>query len=254
MDTTQTEATTEFVSGEEGQTDVIDQVVNEADGEAMQAEEAVEQEIDWEGEAKKFQSMYDRTYAENGKLKQLEPLGQLLESRPDLVDLLQNNINGSQAKQKASEPALPEEDFNPWEAYYKPGSQSYEFRKKQELDLTNQVVGQALQRQERQMAEQMTYNNTVNELRNTYKFSDDDVSNFMQFVTQPKEQVGLPNLVKLYRDVNKGGMVNDTAQAVTAAKNAPRSPGAIQGAPPQTKSDVDKVWDSVMGVGDKTVF
>ena len=254
MDTTQTEATTEFVSGEEGQTDIIDQVVNEADGEAMQAEEAVEQVIDWEGEAKKFQSMYDRTYAENGKLKQLEPLGQLLESRPDLVDLLQNNINGSQAKEQPSKPALPEEDFNPWEAYYKPGSQSYEFRKNQELDLTNQVVGQALQRQERQMAEKMTYNNTVNELRNTYKFSDDDVNNFMQFVTQPKEQVGLPNLVKLYRDVNKGGMVSDTAQAVTAARNAPRSPGAIQGAPPQTKSDIDKVWEGVMGVGDKTVF
>ena len=49
MDTTQTEATTEFVSGEEGQADIIDQVVNEADGEAMQAEEAVEQVIDWEG-------------------------------------------------------------------------------------------------------------------------------------------------------------------------------------------------------------
>ena len=198
--------------------------------------------------------MYDRAYADNGKLKQLEPLGQLLESRPDLVDLLQSNISGKQAKQAESKPALPEEDFNPWEAYYKPGSQSYEFRKQQELELTNQVVGQALQRQEQQMSEQMTYNNTVNELRGTYKFSDEDVNNFMQFVTQPKEQVGLPNLVKLYRDVNKGGVVNDTAQAVTAAKNAPRSPGAIQGAPPQTKSDADKVWDSVMSVGDKTVF
>ena len=201
MDTTQTEATTEFVSGEEGQTEIIDQVVNETDNEAMQAEEAVEQAIDWESEAKKFQSMYDRAYADNGKLKQLEPLGQLLESRPDLVDLLQNNINGAPAKQQESKPALPEEDFNPWEAYYKPGSQSYEFRKQQEMELTNQVVGQALQRQEQQMAEQMTYNNTVNELRNTYKFSDDDVNNFMQFVTQPKEQVGLPNLVKLYRDI-----------------------------------------------------
>ena len=254
MDTTQTEATTEFVSGDDGQADIIDQVVNEADGEAMQAEEAVEQETDWEGEAKKFRSMYDRTYAENGKLKQLEPLGQLLESRPDLVDLLQNNINGSPAQKKASGPTLPEEDFNPWEAYYKPGSQSYKLREQQGTELTNQIVGQALQRQERQLAEQMTYNNTVNELRNTYKFSDDDVNNFMQFVTQPKEQVGLPNLVKLYRDINKGGVVNDTAQAVTAAKNAPRSPGAIQGAPPQTKSEIDKVWESVMGVGDKTVF
>ena len=254
MDTTQTEATTEFVSGDEGQTEVINQVVNETDNEVMQAEEAVEQAMDWEGEAKKFQSMYDRAYADNGKLKQLEPLGQLLESRPDLVDLLQSNINEKSAKKELSKPALPEEDFNPWEAYYKPGSQSYEFRKQQETELTNQVVGQALQRQEQQMSEQMTYNNTVNELRGTYKFSDEDVNNFMQFVTQPKEQVGLPNLVKLYRDVNKVGSVSDTAQAVSVAKNAPRSPGAIQGAPPQTKSDADKVWDSVMSVGDKTVF
>ena len=194
MDTTQTEATTEFVSGEEGQTEIIDQVVNETDNEAMQAEEAVEQAIDWESEAKKFQSMYDRAYADNGKLKQLEPLGQLLESRPDLVDLLQSNINGAPAKQQESKPALPEEDFNPWEAYYKPGSQSYEFRKQQEMELTNQVVGQALQRQEQQMSEQMTYNNTVNELRNTYKFSDEDVNNFMQFVTQPKEPVSYTHL------------------------------------------------------------
>ena len=55
MDTTQTEATTEFVSGEEGQNDVIDQVVNETDNEAMQTEEAVEQVMDWASEAKKFQ-------------------------------------------------------------------------------------------------------------------------------------------------------------------------------------------------------
>ena len=58
MDTTQTEATTEFVSGEEGQTEVIDQVVNETDNEAMQVEEAVEQVMDWESEAKKFQSIF----------------------------------------------------------------------------------------------------------------------------------------------------------------------------------------------------
>ena len=104
MDTTQTEATTEFVSGEEGQNDVIDQVVNETDNEAMQTEEAVEQVMDWESEAKKFQSMYDRAYADNGKLKQLEPLGQLLESRPDLVDLFKaTSVENKQSKRNLNQ-------------------------------------------------------------------------------------------------------------------------------------------------------
>lgn len=69
--------------------------------------------------------------------------------------------------------------------------------------MMNNVVNNALNEQKRQMTEEITYNNTVNELRNTYKFSDNDVQEFMGFVSQPKEQVGLSNLVKLYRDVNK---------------------------------------------------
>ena len=47
---------------------------------------------DWEGETKKFQSMYDRSQSEVGRLKKLEPIGELLESRPDLVQVLQDKI------------------------------------------------------------------------------------------------------------------------------------------------------------------
>ena len=72
----------------------------------------VQQEIipenEWEVEARKFQSMYDRTQAENDKLKRLEPLGDLLESRPDLVDVLQKNINGQPQQQQAQQ-ATPEQ-------------------------------------------------------------------------------------------------------------------------------------------------
>ena len=242
------------VSGVEAQpqVDAIDEVDYSAPEQNVESESVPLNE--WEVEAKKFQSMYDKSQSEVDKLKRLEPLGELLENRPDLVNVLQENMNQPAQPQQVNQEGLKPEDFNPWDAFYSPESPSFKFRLNQEMQLAKDVVDNAMAQQKQQMQEEITYNNTVNELRNTYKFTNDDVQEFMGFVSQPKEQVGLPNLVKLYRDVNKGGVVNDTAQAVNAAKNAPRSPGAIQGAPPQTKSDDDKVWDSVMSVGDKTVF
>ena len=212
-------------------------------------------EGEWEVEARKFQSMYDRTQAENNKLKRLEPLGELLESRPDLVDVLQKNINGQPQQQQAQrEPqqGISAEDFNPWDAYYNSESPSFKFRMKQDVGMMNNVVNNALGEQKRQMTEEITYNNTVNELRNTYKFSDNDVQEFMGFVSQPKEQVGLSNLVKLYRDVNKKGNISDTAQAVQAAQQQPRTAGVLQGgAPSSPKSEDKQMWDKIVNAGSR---
>ena len=102
------------------------------------------------------------------------------------------------------------------------------------------------------MTEEITYNNTVNELRNTYKFSDNDIQEFMGFVTQPKEQVGLSNLVKLYRDVNKKGNAPETAQAVKAAQNQPRTAGVLQGGSTTSpKSEENKMWDNIVNAGSR---
>ena len=211
-------------------------------------------EGEWEVEARKFQSMYDRTQAENNKLKRLEPLGELLESRPDLVDVLQKNINGQPQQRAQQEPqqGISAEDFNPWEAFHNSESPSFKFRVKQDVAMMNNVVNNALGEQKRQMTEEITYNNTVNELRNTYKFSDNDVQEFMGFVSQPKEQVGLSNLVKLYRDVNKKGNISDTAQAVQAAQQQPRTAGVLQGgAPSSPKSEDKQMWDKIVNAGSR---
>ena len=90
-------------------------------GEVVEA--APDMGTDWEGETKKFQSMYDRSQSEVGRLKKLEPIGELLESRPDLVQVLQDKIVNPDggSEQKAQ---LDENDFNPWDAYYKPDSPS----------------------------------------------------------------------------------------------------------------------------------
>tara|TARA_R100001086_G_scaffold108885_1_gene55158 strand:- start:28 stop:864 length:837 start_codon:yes stop_codon:yes gene_type:complete len=274
MDNTQTEAVPQADGLVDGGPSIVEEVRAEADEQYVDSAEPVEQEApvdfsapeveiesetipenEWEIEARKFQSMYDRTQAENDKLKRLEPLGDLLESRPDLVDVLQKNLNGQpqpQQPQQETQQGLPAEDFNPWDAYYNPESPSFKFRMNQDVQMMNNVVNNALGEQKRQMTEEITYNNTVNELRNTYKMSDGDINEFMGFVTQPKEQVGLSNLVKLYRDVNKKGNAPDTAQAVKAAQNQPRTAGVLQGgAPSSPKSEENQVWDNIVNAGSR---
>ncbi len=274
MDNTQTEAVQQADGLVDGGPSIVEEVREQADeqyvesSETVQSEDSVDfsapevenvsetiPENEWEIEARKFQSMYDRTQAENDKLKRLEPLGELLESRPDLVDVLQKNLNGQpqqQAPQQQSQQGLPAEDFNPWDAYYNPESPSFKFRQQQDVGMMNNVVNNALSEQKRQMTEEITYNNTVNELRNTYKMSDNDVQEFMGFVSQPKEQVGLSNLVKLYRDVNKKSNAPDTAEAVRAAQSQPRTAGVLQGgAPSSPKTEENKVWDNIVKAGSR---
>ena len=275
MDNTQTEAVPQADGLVDGGPSIVEEVRAEADEQYVESAEGVEseQQVDfsapevetesetipeneWEIEARKFQSMYDRTQAENDKLKRLEPLGDLLESRPDLVDVLQKNLNGQpqqQQPQQQAQQGLPAEDFNPWDAYYNPESPSFKFRVNQDVQMMNNVVSNALGEQKRQMTEEITYNNTVNELRNTYKMSDGDINEFMGFVTQPKEQVGLSNLVKLYRDVNKKGNAPETAEAVKAAQNQPRTAGVLQGgAPSSPKSEENKMWDGIVNAGSRS--
>ena len=275
MDNTQTEAVPQADGLVDSGPSIVEEVRAEADEQYVESAEGIESEEqvdfsapeveatsetipanEWEIEARKFQSMYDKTQAENEKLRRLEPLGDLLESRPDLVDVLQQNLNGQpqqQQPQREAQQGLPAEDFNPWDAYYNPESPSFKFRMNQDVQMMNNVVNNALGEQKRQMTEEITYNNTVNELRNTYKFSDNDVQEFMGFVTQPKEQVGLSNLVKLYRDVNKKGNAPETAQAVRAAQNQPRTAGVLQGgAPSSPKSEENKMWDGIMKAGSRS--
>jgi len=174
MDNAQTEAQPVADGLVDSGPDIVEDVRTETDGqyaESLESQEPVDfsapevevkqetiPENEWEVEARKFQSLYDRTQAENAKLKRLEPLGDLLESRPDLVDVLQKNINGQpqQQPQQETQQGLPAEDFNPWDAYYNAESPSFKFRMNQDVQLMNSVVSKALDEQKRQMTEDIT--------------------------------------------------------------------------------------------------
>ena len=207
--------------------------------------------VDYEAEAKKFQSMYDRAQAENAKLQQGAQLLQLLEQRPDLVKTLEDGIANPQGQNQSTQEVAPAvDDFNPWEAYDE-NTETGKFVDQKITNKVDQLVSERLAQQQRQMQAEMQMQNTVNELRGTYKLSDNDIQDFLQFTTQPKEQVGLNNLVKLWQ-MQSGTSVanNDTMEAVNAAKQAPRTAGVLQGQAPQSpKTDSDKVFDSIMGSG-----
>ena len=66
--------------------------------EAVVEGEQTSEAVDWEAEAKKFQSMYDKKVAEHENLKQdsndLIQLRQVLSEKPELVDVIEKSLAG----------------------------------------------------------------------------------------------------------------------------------------------------------------
>jgi len=204
---------------------------------------------DWEGETKKFQSMYDRSQSEINRLKKLEPIGDLLESRPDLVEVLQEKIvNPSSGS--GQEAQLDENDFNPWDAYYKPESPSYRLRVKKEQETVGSAVSEIrneFAQREAETQQRQFLNTTVNELKSKHNMDDQQVNHFLEWSAQPKEAVGLGNLVKLWKDVNSAPVQGQTSiDAVKAVQKVPPSAGVLQGQAAETVSDDNKIFDRVL--------
>ena len=204
------------------------------------------EDMNWEKEAKKFQSMHDRVLADKKHLEQYKPLINLLEQRPDLVETLRDNIVGKPGEDKQTEALqLNEDEFNPWDAYNKPGSPSYDFRVKEEEARINNAVGNAIRGQE----QKQFLNDTVSSLKSDYQMDEGEVQDFMNFARQPKERVPLENLVKLFK-MNKGEYKEPTIKKPDTTNQA-RTAGVLQGGSVPTKSEQDRMWDSILSVAQR---
>ena len=183
----------------------------------------VNEDMNWEKEAKKFQSMYDRAEADKKHLSQYKPLINLLEQRPDLVETLRDSIVGGKGESNTTEAQqLTEDEFNPWDAYNKPGSPSYNFRVKEEEGRINSAVNNAMRGQE----QRQFITNTVNKLESDFGMNKDEVQEFMQFAQQPKDNVPLDNLVRLFK-MNKGEYKEPVIQKLDTSNQA-RTAGVLQ--------------------------
>ncbi len=197
--------------------------------------------MNWEKEAKKFQSMYDRAEADKKHLSQYKPLINLLEQRPDLVETLRDNIVGNKGVNKPTEAQqLNEDEFNPWDAYNKPGSSSYEMRVKQEESRINSAVQNAMRGQE----QKQFLSDTVSKLKSDFGMQENEVQEFMEFTSAPKDSVPLDNLVKLFK-MNKGEYKEPVIQKPDTSNQA-RTAGVLQGGAVPTKSEQDGMWDQIL--------
>tara|TARA_R110002167_G_scaffold121081_2_gene299321 strand:+ start:170 stop:1048 length:879 start_codon:yes stop_codon:yes gene_type:complete len=222
-------------------------------------EEEVNYATDWENESRKFQSMYDKQKADydslQGQVQNLEPLKQLqsvLESRPDVVEAIQERLEGKPASKneaQSAENSVDENSFDPWEAYYKPESPSYKLRVDKEKALVNEAVSEQMAGIQSQVAMQ----NLKSELKSKYDMTDDnEIDQFINFAMTPREQLPVDFLINVYKQFyNKGTNApsSENIQAVADAQAMPRSAGVLQGGDPQVKSEVDVSWDRILKAG-----
>ena len=222
-------------------------------------EEQIDYGTDWENETKKFQSMYDKQKAEydslQSQVQQMEPLKQLqnvLESRPDVVEAIQERLQGKPTTSNETiqpDNQVDESSFDPWEAYYKPDSPSYKLRVGKEKALVNEAVSEQMAGIQSQVAMQ----NLKGELKSKYGMEDDsEIEEFINFAMTPRDQLPVELLLNVYRQhYNKGvnAPSSENIQAVANTQAMPKSAGVLQGGEPSVKSEVDVSWDRILKAG-----
>ena len=206
--------------------------------EEVQEEEQVDEEQvqanPLDDEVKKWQSMYDKAQADNVKMQ--TAMTEYLNSQQNQQQQTQNSI-----------PQVTEEEFNPWDAYYKPDSPSFKMRQKSEQNHIHSVLDGEIQRMENKMA----MNNTKNQLRTEHNMSDGEVNEFMDFISQPKDSVPVEQLVNLWRNTT-GKNAQQNVQVPQTKQPTPRTAGVLQGQQPKAKSDGEKMWDSILKAGSRS--
>ena len=232
---------------------------NQVQDELGQAEEFVGQDegqtqdetpVDWEQQAKFFQSEKDKLYSENQKLKQYEEVGKFLESRPDVIEQLQNKVGGQ--PDATPQVALKPDEFDPWEAYNDPTSASYKFRMQEMQQTVNGAVQEATQgmRQESGRA-------TLNSELKAKGMNDEQVQSFFDFADKHPSEYGLDNVIKMWQAVQGTPAKGNEGSPLDQVRNVQSQPqqvgGILQGEKPQMpKSDADAMWDSIVAAGGRT--
>ena len=194
-----------------------------------QVNEEHSNDVNHEDEIRKWQSLYDKSQAENTKMQNA------------MTEYLKSQTNAQQQPQ-STQPQLTEDDFNPWDAYYKPDSPSYKMRVQSEQNLVHSVLDKEIQRLE----SNMSANNTRNELRQVHNMNDGDIDEFMSFVSQPKDKVPVSALVKLWRDTSGRSVQAPNAAIPQTRQQAPRTAGTQNSQTPARKSEEAKIWESVL--------
>jgi len=211
----------------------------------------------WENQAKYFQSEKDKLHTENQKLKQYEQIGQMLESRPDIVQtitgMVQNPVGQPTVPQRVT---MGKDEFDPWAAYNDPASKSYQFRQQEMQESINSAVEGQLAGVQRQVG--------ITELKSRLKskgLNDQQVDSFMQFASKNPAEYGVDGAINMWKSMNpqQGGHmpppqnrppVNPMSN-VRKNVGVPQQAGVLNGQQPVRKNRKDSMWDAITNSGSR---
>lgn len=195
-----------------------------------------------EDEARKFQSMYDKAQAE---LQKLRPVAKLFQDNPELVNVVRNHLTGDKGQEK-EQITMKQEDFNPWDAFTNPNSDSYKM-KKREID---NAVDSKMQAYMRRLEQQRQIDTLTFQVQSDYKLNNQEAREFVDFVTQPKESLPLDTLFQVWKGNSPRNMrATDSVENVRRTQEKPKSAGLIQGGEPPKPNAQDDMWKRILNAG-----
>ena len=203
---------------------------------------------DWESQAKYFQSEKDKLHSENQKLKQYEKVGQLLESRPDIVQTISGMVQGGQPAQP-ERIAMDKDEFDPWEAYNDPASKSYKFRQQELQDSINTAV----QTQVAGVQKEVGMSKLQNELA-AKGLTPDEINSFVNFASKNPAEYGVDGAINMWRAVTGEPAKDENGNPLDVVRQnqaVPQQAGILSGEQPVRKSDDEAVWEGILKAGSR---
>tara|TARA_R110002110_G_scaffold1080_9_gene4393 strand:- start:2738 stop:3457 length:720 start_codon:yes stop_codon:yes gene_type:complete len=204
---------------------------------------------DWESQAKYFQSEKDKLYTENQNLKKYEQLGQMLESRPDIVNTISGMVDGQPAQEENI--SLNKDEFDPWEAYNDPSSKSYKYRH-QELQNS---INDAVQSQVGQVQKQVGMNKLTGELEKR-GLDEEQIKSFYDFAQKNPSEYGIDGAINMWQSVTQQPTEGENNQnpmdSIRQNQTVPQQAGILNGEQPIKTNEKDELWKSIVKAGSRT--
>jgi len=215
-----------------------------------EATQQQESNNDWESQAKYFQSEKDKLHAENQKLKQYEQIGQMLESRPDIVNTISGMVQGGQPTAQTEKIELSKDEFDPWEAFNDPSSVSFKYRQQ----LQDAEVEKRVQSQVSEVKKEVGMSKLQTELANK-GLNPEQINSFMDFASKNPAEYGIDGAINMWQAVTQDkteASNNNPLDAIRQNQSVPQQAGILSGEQPIKKDEKDSVWEGIVKAGSRS--
>ena len=208
-------------------------------------EQVGESGSNWEKQAKYFQSEKDKLYTENQNLRKYEKIGNMLESRPDIVNQISTMIKGGQPAQ-SEKVTLSKDEFDPWEAYNNPESKSYKFRQQELQDSINEAVNS----QVGEVQKQVGMNQLTGELEKR-GLNEEQIKSFYEFAQKNPSEYGIDGAINMWQSVTQqpteGSQNLNPLDSIRQNQSVPQQAGILNGEQPIKTNEKDEMWKGILG-------